>query len=95
MLVGASQTMAIGGAAFNVNFNEGRFEFIASYRSGGRFPAEWHTLGVANGEQPGAAAGRQSATHSPNTVQLGGFPDRRTAHHRELVRCRRAPGSPN
>jgi len=23
-----------------------------------------------------------------NTVQLGGFPDRRTARHKRLIRCR-------
>jgi len=30
-----------------------------------------------------------------NTVQLGGFPDRRTARHKRLIRCRWTPNSAN
>lgn len=55
MLDGANQIMIDGGAA---NSNEGRLEFISFYRSRGRFPAEWHTLGVVGDEQSGTAAGQ-------------------------------------
>ncbi len=32
---------------------------------------------------------------NPNTVQLGGFPDRRTARHKRLIHCHRTPDSAN
>jgi len=32
---------------------------------------------------------------SCNTVQLGGFPDRRTPRHRRLIHCHRTPNSAN
>jgi len=35
-----------------------------------------------------SAMGQYIRFGSPNTVQLGGFPDRRTARHKRLIRCR-------
>jgi len=46
-------------------------------------------------EQVWARLAKGSGRRSRNTVQLGGFPDHRTARHRRLVRCRRTPDSPN
>lgn len=39
------------------NTDEGRFAFIASYRSHGRFPQAWRTLGAPGDEYPGVGCG--------------------------------------
>ncbi len=39
--------------AARANLDESRFQFIASYRSHGRFPAAWRTMGVAGYQYPG------------------------------------------
>jgi len=45
------------------NTDEGRFAFLASYRSHGRMPADWRTMGVPGDTYPGVGCG--TATFKP------------------------------